>query len=74
MTELSPDAIAARLVGAQRRIVLSGPISVSEADSLPEGLFDYDLSKNGKTGDETHFWQETDLGRKVRETLLSQRT
>lgn len=73
MLDTLPATIAAQLDPAQRDIILSGPISFSEADELPEGLFDYDLSRDRGTGEETHLWTETDLGRQVREVLLAQR-
>jgi hypothetical protein len=69
MSPPSPAAIAASLDDAQRDVVLAGPTSFAEADSIPEDLFDYDLDWNPKTGDETHYWVETELGRKVRELL-----
>lgn len=73
MVDHSPEAIAARLDDAQRDVVLSGPASFGEADSLPEGLFEHDLSWDRETGDETHFWVETELGRQVRDVLRGAR-
>ena len=66
--DLSPAASAGRLDATQREILLAGPTSFDEADRLPEGLFDYDLSWDGESGEETHLWLETPLGRAVRET------
>lgn len=62
----SPAALAARLNATQRDLVLHGPTSFAEADLLPEGLFEHDLSWDRETGDESHFWVETDFGRAVR--------
>jgi len=72
MTHSSPEAIVASLTDLQRTIVVDGPTSFAEADALPEGLFDEDLVWDRETGDETFFWQETELGRGVRELLSTQ--
>lgn len=40
----TPGDIVASLTPEQREMVLSGPESFAEADSLPEDLFEYDLS------------------------------
>lgn len=69
MTEISPEAIAAQLDQRQRDIVEGGPESFAEADALPEGLFEMDLTWDRETGDEHFFWEITELGRKVRDLL-----
>jgi len=66
---LDPHEIVAGLNAAQRDIVLSGPTSFAEADALPEGLFEGDLSWDRETGDESYSWVETELGQKVRDIL-----
>jgi len=68
----SAEAIAASLSDAQREIILVGPDSFAEADAIPEDLFDYDLSWDPETGDEEHFWEPTELGRKVRELVQAE--
>lgn len=72
MTACSPDAIAASLTAVQRQIVLDGPTSFTEADALPEGLFEEDLDWDRATGDEHFRWSETLLGRQVRDLLERQ--
>ena len=72
MKDLSAAVIASRLAANQRDILLACPISFEEADRLPEGLFDYDLSWDRESGEETHLWLETPLVKAVRETLLAQ--
>jgi len=74
MDDLSPAMIAGRLDAAQRDILLAGPTSFDEADLLPEGLFDYELSWDRESGEETHVWIATPLGRAVRETLLARKS
>ena len=72
MSDPAPAAIAACLDATQRDLVLVGPSSFAEADLLPEGLFEYDLSWDRETGEESHFWVVTDLGRAVRDCLRSE--
>ena len=72
MIPTSPDAIAASLTAAQREIVLYGPTSFSEADAIPEDLFEEDLVWDSETGDENYFWTVTELGRGVRNLLEAQ--
>jgi len=69
MIAISPEAIAASLNAEQREIVLNGPNSFSEADAIPEGLFEEDLVYDRETGKETYFWTPTELGRSVRDLL-----
>ena len=69
MMQGSPKAIAESLNGAQREIVRSGPTSFADADAIPEGLFDYDLSWDRDGGDELHVWEPTELGRAVRDLI-----
>jgi len=69
MTASSPDAIAARLTAVQRQIVLDGPTNFTQADALPEGLFEEDLDWDRGTGDEHFRWSETFLCRQVRDLL-----
>ena len=73
MIPTSPEAIAASLTAAQREIVLNGPMSFSEADAIPEDLFEEDLVWDRETGDENYFWRATELGRGVRDLLEAQR-
>lgn len=73
MESQSPEAIAASLNVAQRAIVLTGPTSFAEADALPKGLFEEDMSWCRETGDERFFWEETERGRQVR-ALLARET
>jgi hypothetical protein len=68
----SPEAITASLTAAQRQIVLDGPISFSEADAIPEDLFEEDLVWDRETGEESYFWTVTELGRAVRNLLEAQ--
>jgi hypothetical protein len=68
----SPEAIAASLTAAQREIVMDGPTSFSEADAIPEGLFEEDHVWDRETGDESYFWTATDLGRRVRDLIEAQ--
>lgn len=65
----TPAAIVVSLTPEQREIVLGGPESFAEADSLPKDLFEYDLSWDRESGDEQHFWTPTVLGRQVRALL-----
>lgn len=69
MDPLDPKLLAAKLSQAQRDIMLSGPDSFAEADTLPEGLFEMDVSWDRETGDESVFWEITERGRKVRDLL-----
>jgi len=62
MLDPAPEAIVAHLDATQRSLVLQVPTSFAEADLLPEGLFEHELSWDRDTGDESHFWTETDLG------------
>ncbi len=72
MIPSSPEAIAASLTAAQRQIVLDGPTSFTEADAIPEYLFEEDLDWDRETGDEHFHWSETVLGRQVRDLLEAQ--
>ena len=67
----TPEDIVASLTPEQREIVQFGPESFAEADSIPEDLFEYDLSwdRESESGDETHFWTPTALGHQVRALL-----
>lgn len=69
MTHLSSEAIAASLNAAQREIVLDGPASFTEADAIPDGLFEEDCAWDPETGDESYFWTATELGREVRDLI-----
>lgn len=66
------EAIAASLTEAQRQIVLLGPASFTEADAIPEDLFEEDLVWDRETGDERYLWTATELGRRVRDVLEGQ--
>jgi|GEM_PF-2954593 len=69
MTSMSPNAVLADLNEMQRQIVLHGPTSFSEADAVPEGLFEEDLDWDRETGDEHVHWSATELGRAVRDLI-----
>jgi hypothetical protein len=71
MSRLSPQAIAASLNEEQRDIVLCGPTSFAEADTIPEDLYDEDLTVE-EGGEEIFFWTATELGREVRELIEAQ--
>jgi hypothetical protein len=69
MNDPTPQAIASGLSPKQRDIISSGPENFSEADAIPEGLFEHDLTYDRDEGDETHVWIATDLGRQVRQLI-----
>ena len=69
MPDPTAEAIVTRIDAAQRELVLDGPDSFAEADSLPDGLFEHDLSWDRESGEESHFWEATELGQAVRELL-----
>jgi len=73
MDDAAPAAIVARLDASQRTIIMSGPITLEEALSLPEGLFDHQPEGEGPVGAARPSWHETELGRRVRELILTQR-
>jgi len=52
--------------------VLHGPTSFSEADAIPEGLFEEDIDWDRETGDEHFHWSATALGRTVRDLIEAQ--
>jgi len=66
MPEPSAKVIAAGLTPRQRDIVLSAPENWTEADALPDGLFDYDETYDSETAAESGFWCPTELGHQVR--------
>ena len=69
MENPTPASIVASLSPAQRDIILCGPERFEEADAIPDGLFEMDLIWDRETGDESFFWELTDLGRQVRDLL-----
>ncbi len=44
---------------------MTGPENWREADTLPEGLFEYDETYDSETAEESGFWSLTDLGQLV---------
>jgi len=63
------EEIVNSLTAEQRDIVLYGPESFAQADAIPGNLFDEDLDWDGGTGEETHYWTPTALGREVQALL-----
>lgn len=65
MSDASPHEIASSLTPDQREMVMTSPESWREADTLPEGLFEYDETYDSETAEELGFWSLTDLGKQV---------
>ncbi len=61
--------IVARPSARQRDIIAARPGRFSDADAIPDDLFDRDFRGDGDSGDETHIWILTDLGRDVRDLI-----
>jgi hypothetical protein len=72
MSNSSPQEIASSLTPEQREMVMIGPINWRQADTLPEGLFEYDEIYDSETAQEIGTWQLTDLGKQVYALVASQ--
>lgn len=72
MTCPQPRSPALRSPAARNPLL--GRIFIHEAYRLPARLFDYDLSWNSESGEETHRWVPAPLGRTVREALPAHKT
>jgi hypothetical protein len=65
ISDPSPHEIASSLTPDQREMMMTGAENWREADTLPEGLFEYDETYDSETAEESGFWSLTDLGKQV---------
>ena len=65
MSDPLPHEIASSLTPNQREMMMTGSDNWREADTLPEGLFEYDETYDSETAEELGFWSLTDLGKQV---------
>ena len=61
----SPHEAASSLTADQREMMMTGPENWRDADTLPEGLFEYAETYHSETAEESGFWSLSALGKQV---------